>query len=279
MQRSSPCKVPQFHRRLLLACTTLLPIIGCQDPLANSSHPSPPESREEKLQGMNPSSQTQLQPYLQKAQLARPHLEKALQLRREGKLEEAVDEYNAALGKVSEFGETAGTFHTLLGEILCQQGKYRESLQALDAAKGPGQSDVRTLTISICYLELGDVPQAKQFFSPDLLRRGLVEFEGPSALLPRVTDSNMLAYARLARAFAYHQSGDYKPAELDYASARALIPDEELLQYQYGRLLRVMGRRREALVLFRSASHSGRQELAARANQAAEKLDRYPDAH
>lgn len=176
-------------------------------------------------------------------------------------------EYEAAFNKAEEAIELGkGGINALIvedaqrlqGKIRLAQGRYTEALELLKVEYKVGRSGILDLEIALCYVKLGDLELARQFYSDNaILKTNIISEED----LPGTdTARNFEASIRFARGLDYFFTSRKQAALEELTLAESLAPTKGAISYFAGMSLIHADRYVEAKPYFERAvkNSSGR---------------------
>ena len=173
------------------------------------------------------------------------HYDLALALANEGKTEEAIKEYRAALAEDPEDFQS----YNNLGALFVSLGRYTESIREYEEALRlePGQPEILS-NLGVAWFQLGKTDEAMDFFARAI------------AIDPECVQ----AYNN--RASALEQLGRGEEAIADYRRVAAIRPDSDEAHYNLGLALGGKGAYVEAIAEYREANRIRSDNAYARNN-------------
>lgn len=169
-------------------------------------------------------------------------------------------QYEAAFNKAAEAIELGkhginptrvADAQRLQGRIRLEQGRYTEALILLKAEDKLDREGILDLDIALCYVKLGDLAMARQFYSDNAIvgKYLLTESDLPGT----DTAANFEASIRFARGMDYYGRSLYLPALDEFALAEALAPEIGAIPYYSGRTLIYLNRYLDSKPFFEKA--------------------------
>lgn len=179
--------------------------------------------------------------------------QRARELYFEHKYAEAFDEAQKAVDLARELkvGLIIENGQRLQGKIRLAQGRYTEALELLKVEYKVGRSGILDLDIALCYVKLGDLAMARQFYSDNAILKTNVITEDD--LPGTATAASFEASIRFARGLDYFFSGMKQAAFEELVLAEALAPTKGAISYFAGRSLRHMDRYMDSKPYFERA--------------------------
>lgn len=226
--------------------------------------PSPPQSREI-TKNVDEEGQKYIDEMNRRESIAN---KKAQQLFEEGRLAEAEQAcYDALAVSLKINGEsTDSDAMQLLGDVYREQGRYKEAIEVYGNSlkHGIGDDDV-PLNTAWCYLKLGDLKNAHQFYSEEKFFADLPPAQKTTYMesLPGTKTPKMME-ASLLYALGCEKSGH---ADIDksvpyFKKALLIVPHNALIAYKCARDLASFYRSKEAVPYWARAAVFGKGFIA-----------------
>ncbi len=153
----------------------------------------------------------------------------------------------------------------LLGHIYMEQGRYREALPFLTNAAQNTRHDEVNLDTALCYLRLGDLERARQFYSDRMILRYIDHIPDYQSYVPGTGTAKTLEasilFARGIDADLHARTGNTEKAVLDYTVAAKIVPTNGMIAYFQAMGLKELKRSREALSCFTRAVAYGKSHI------------------
>lgn len=155
--------------------------------------------------------------------------------------------------------------HELLGDILLAKGDYEAALESYDHSLFYGDSDFIYIHISLCYIRLGDLEQARKSFLmcpwTDLRKLAADPLPDDMKDMPGTKDLKSME-ATLMMALAIITADGYEQKLKYLQAADKLVPESWLIADKIGQMLDRLNRYGEAVTNYRRAMQLGGDKVS-----------------